>query len=247
MLAPNHRIEDQYVSPGGPMSVSAIVSYDDTLNDQDALALARLLSDAGAELTLAYVRHATQSERALEEHEEHETEALLARGARWLGDLDVERRVLLHASTGEGLRALAQEEDHSLIVFGSDYRTAAGHVAPQRSTQRLLEGGPTAIAIAPAGYSAAPAPEIRRIGLLAGLDDSAAIDTAHQLATHFGATVTDSAHGVELLIVGSRPEARAGQVMVSAQAQNAIENATAPVLIVARGVALDFRSSIYVS
>jgi len=229
------------------MSVSALVSYDDTPNDQDALALARVFADVGADLTLAYVRHATQTERSQERLEEHEAEALLSRGARWLGDLAVERRVVVHASTGEGLRALAEEEDHELIVFGSDYRTAAGHVAPQRSAQRLLEGGPTALAIAPANYSAGWTPEIRTLGLLAGLDDSAAIDTAHQLALHFDATVTDTAHGVELLIVGSRPEAREGHVMISAQAQNAIETATAPVLIVARGVALDFRSSIYVS
>jgi nucleotide-binding universal stress UspA family protein len=229
------------------MSLNAIVSYDDTLNDQDALALARVLADAGAELTLAYVRHTTQPQRSREVLEEHEAEALLARGARWLGDLDVERRVVVHASTGQGLRALAEHEEAELIVFGSDYRTAAGHVAPQHSTQSLLEDGPAAVAIAPANYSAEREPQIRTIGLLAGLDDHAAIDTAHALATHFEAAVTDSGHGVDLLIVGSRPEARQGRVMISAQSQNAIENATAPVLVVARGTALQFHSPLYVS
>ena len=42
------------------MSVRAIVSYDDTENDHDALMLGRVLADAGAQLTLAYVRHSTQ-------------------------------------------------------------------------------------------------------------------------------------------------------------------------------------------
>jgi nucleotide-binding universal stress UspA family protein len=229
------------------MAVNAIISYDDTLNDHDALALGRVLASAGAELTLAYVRHTTRDQRAREELDQQEAEALLERGARMLGDLDVERRVVMNASTSQGLTALVAKEEADLIVFGSDYRTAAGHVAPQKSTQALLADGPVAIAIAPANYNAGGAHEVRTIGLLAGLDDHAAIDTAHELANHFEATVTDAAHGVDLLIVGSRPEARHGRVMVSSSSENAIENATAPVLVIARGVALSFSSPIYVS
>lgn len=226
---------------------TAIVSYDGTLNDEDALGLASVLGEAGLDLVLAYVRHSKVSERSREELEEHEAEELLERGARWLGDLDVERRVVVHASTGEGLRMLAEHTNADLIVFGSDYRTPAGHVVPQASAQRLLEGGHTSLAIAPAGYAASRDHEIRRLGLLAGLDDHAAIDTAHGLASHFDATVTGAIHGVDLLIVGSRPEAADGQVLVSAQAQNAIESASCPVLVVARGVPVYFRSSLYVS
>src|SRR5579884_3070175 len=115
------------------MASKAIISYDDTLNDQDALALGRVLRAAGAELLLAYVRHTTRADPAREQLEEHEADALLERGARWLEDLDVDRRIVVHASTGEGLAALADETGARLIVFGSDYRTAAGHVAPQMS------------------------------------------------------------------------------------------------------------------
>ena len=39
------------------MALKIIVSYDDTDNDRDALALGRLLAFTGAELSLAYVRH----------------------------------------------------------------------------------------------------------------------------------------------------------------------------------------------
>src|ERR1700738_2215488 len=134
------------------MAPKTIISYDDTLNDHDALALGRVLANAGAELELAYVRHTTAAERTREELEEHEAEALLERGARWLGNLDVERRVVVSASTAEGVRWLAEEEDADIIVFGSDYRTATGHLAPQHSAQSLLEGGPAAVAIAPANY-----------------------------------------------------------------------------------------------
>lgn len=223
---------------------TAIVSYDDTANDRDALELARLFGEAGVDLLLAYVRHTTQTQRHREQLEEGEAEALLERGREALSDLATERRVVVHASTSEGLKALAEREGAELIVFGSEYRTPNGRVSPQKSTQSLLEGGPAAIAIAPAGYHSQP---IRTIGLLAGLDDHAAIDTAHSLATHFDATVTDSTQGVDLLIVGSRPEAPAGRAMISARAENAIEGCTAPVLVVARGVALTVSARLYVS
>jgi nucleotide-binding universal stress UspA family protein len=223
---------------------TAIVSYDGTVNDRDALALARVFADAGIALILAYVRHTTQAQQRREQLEEHEAEALLERGQETLGEISTERRVVVHASTSEGLRVLAKREGAELIVFGSEYRTPSGRVSPQKSTQSLLEGGPAAIAIAPAGYRARP---IRTLGLLAGLDDHAAIDTAHGLASHFGATVTDSTQGVDLLIVGSRPEAPEGRAMISARAENAIDGCTAPVLVVARGIALTLSAPLYVS
>src|SRR2546423_14767435 len=85
------------------MATTAIVSYDDTLNDHDALMLGRVLAEAGASLTLTYVRHTTQIQPDREQLEEHEAEALLTRGARWLGDLNVDRRVVVSASTRGGL------------------------------------------------------------------------------------------------------------------------------------------------
>ncbi|HUO69343.1 MAG TPA: universal stress protein [Solirubrobacteraceae bacterium] len=219
---------------------NVIVSYDATDNDHDALMLGRVLADAGARLTLAYVRHTTQSERAREELEEHEAEALLDRGAHWLGDADVQRRVVVSGSTGEGLKWLAEQEEADIIVFGSDYRTAPGHVAPQRSAQLLLEGGPAAVAIAPANYRAELRPSITRVGVLAAPGDDAAIETARDLADSVGATVTRDERRVDILVVGSRSEAPEGRVMLSAQMQNEIENASAPVLVLARGVPIEF-------
>jgi nucleotide-binding universal stress UspA family protein len=220
------------------MAINTIVSYDGTPNDDDALALARVLSGAGADLTLAYVRHTAGGQDEAEAH------ARLVRGAAALGETEAETRVVVNASTSEGLKELATREEAELIVFGSDYRTAAGRIAPQRSTQALLEGGKTAVAIAPAGYQAR---EIKTIGLLAGLEDHAAIDTAHALAKHFDAEVTDKNYNVDLLIVGSRPEAPEGQTLISAQAENAMIGTSAPVLVVARGVALKFSAGVYIA
>jgi nucleotide-binding universal stress UspA family protein len=229
------------------MAPRAIISYDDTLNDQDALALGRVLAAAGAELTLAYVRHSNRSQQSREQLEEHEASALLDRGARWLGDLGVDRQVVVHASTSEGLKMLAVERHGDLVVFGSDYRTAAGHIAPQASTQRMLDGGQTAVAIAPANYSARASHEIDTIGVITSGHDHAAIETAHVLAERLGATVVDRRIGVDLLVVGSRAEAADGHVLVSSSALGAIEDSTAPVLVVAKGVPLTFSSPLYVS
>jgi nucleotide-binding universal stress UspA family protein len=226
------------------MTPVAVVSYDGTSNDDDALELARLFGEAGAELVLAYVRHSTLADAGRERLEEVEAEALLERGSAALDGIRTRREVILHASTAEGLKELATNVEADLIVFGSEYRTAAGRVSPQRSTQALLDDGPTAIAIAPAGYRTQ---DVGTIGLLAGLDDHAAIDTAHALANHFDARVTGTAHDVDLLIVGSRAEAPEGRTIISAQIQNAIEGAGAPVLVVARGVALTFRQPLYVA
>jgi nucleotide-binding universal stress UspA family protein len=221
------------------MSPKAIISYDDTLNDHDALALGRVLATVGAELELAYVRHTTQSDRSREELDQNEAEALLERGARWLDNLEVPRRVVMSASTGEGLAWLAADENADIVVFGSDYRTAAGHVDPGTSARRLLEGGTAAVAIAPANYRGDRNAAIRTIGVLDG--DEAARQTANEIADRFGAAVVSApAAKIDLLVVASRPEAQPGRVMISAQAERAIEDATVPVLVVPRGKPVRF-------
>jgi nucleotide-binding universal stress UspA family protein len=221
------------------MATHAIISYDDSQNDHDALMLGRVLRSAGSELTLAYVRHFAQSRPERESLAEHEADALLERGARWLEDTYVERRVVMSASTAEGLGWLAEQEHADVIVFGSDYRTPRGRVAIGHSAQTLLNNGPAALALAPAEYAAAER-EIATIGILRGCADEAAIETAFSLAGRLGASVTESQRGLDLLVVGSRPEARPGRVMVTSSAANAIDEATCPVLVVARGVALHF-------
>jgi nucleotide-binding universal stress UspA family protein len=221
------------------MGPTTIISYDDTLNDHDALALGRVLATVGAQLELAYVRHTTQSDRSREELDQHEVEALLERGARWLDNLDVPRRVIVSASTGEGLAWLAAEENADIVVFGSDYRTAAGHVDPGTSARRLLEGGRAAVAIAPANYRADRDIAIRTVGVLDG--DDAARETANEIADRLGAAVVSApAAKVDLLVVASRPEAQQGRVMISSLAEHTIENAIVPVLVVPRGTPIRF-------
>src|SRR5450755_228719 len=226
------------------MASHTIISYDDTQNDHDALMLGRVLGQAGSRLTLAYVRHTIQAQRSREQLDQQAAQALLDRGAVWLGDDDVERRVVVNASTAAGLIRLAEEEDADIVVFGSEYRTAAGHVAPGSSAQALLEGGRAAVAVAPANYRSDRAPRINTVGVLAGAGDEAAIETARGLAACFDATLVQVGRRVDLLVVGSRPEAPEGRVMISSQAHKMIEDASSPVLVLARGIPVVFEALI---
>jgi nucleotide-binding universal stress UspA family protein len=230
------------------MAPTAIVSYDDTPNDHDALMLGRVLADAGAALTLAYVRHTTESERTREELEEHEAESLLERGARWVAKLDVERQVVVAPSTSEGLRWLAGHDDADIVVFGSDYRTASGHTSFCRTVHVLLETvpGPAAIAIAPANYRSDRTPRIDTIGIVPS-GDGAVEATAGELAERMGAEVVGRTHNIDLLVVGSRPEAPEGRVILASSVLNTIENSICPVLILARGVPVHFAAHLAVA
>ena len=133
------------------MALKIVISYDDTDNDRDALALGRLLAISGAELSLAYVRHSFG-----ESLEQKEAEDLLARGAESVGTPDMPKHVVVNAGTSVGLAELAEQEQADVIVFGSEYRTAQGLVKPGISAHKLLLGGPAAIAVAPAGLREHP-------------------------------------------------------------------------------------------
>jgi nucleotide-binding universal stress UspA family protein len=217
-----------------------IVSYDDTDNDRDALALGGALGELGGEISLAYVRHTQQPDSAREALEEKEAEELLEHGAQALGDEKTPRHVIVHASTGAGLWELAESEKADVIVFGSDYRTAEGAVMPGTSAQRMLTGGPVAVAVAPAGFRNRNV-QIKSIGVLAEEDgDDAAINTAKSLADALGATVADRHDGTDLLVVGSSPASPKGHVNLTARAGYAIETAHSPVIAVARGNEVSF-------
>lgn len=217
------------------MALKLIVSYDDTDYDKDALALGRLLALGGAELSLAYVVHSFGGALA-----EKEAEEMLARGAASVGTPDMPRHVVVNPGTSVGLTELAERENADVIVFGSEYRTAPGLVKPGISAHKLLLGGPAAIAVAPAGLHTAPSVSINTVGII-DEGDAAARQTAESLAAALGAQVGEYGSGpVDVLVVGSRPEAPQGKVVLSAKSDYAVEAANYPVLVLPRGTALNF-------
>ncbi len=231
------------------MSANIIISYDGTNNEDDAVALGRLFATAGAEVALAYVRHAPEEEASREILAQHEAEVLLQRGAELLGQ-DAPRHVITDRSTPEGLSRLAAQNGADMVVFCSDSHTARGHIGVGNSAERLLNGGTVAVAVAPAGFAQTTGHQVSRVGVVG---DGSAQETAQALARALNAEVSAAPSGpqagehpegrgqnADLLVIGSRPEAEQGRVSISAASENLIENAVAPVLVVPHGTSLSF-------
>jgi nucleotide-binding universal stress UspA family protein len=213
-----------------------IVSYDGTANENDAIAYGSLLARAGAEVSLGYVRH---TDEAVSDQEAQE---VLDRGAALFEGTFASSHAVTDRSTPQGLSALAEQIGAQVIVFCSDSHTAQGHITIGNSAQRLLEGGPVAVAIAPVGLAQQSEASVQRIvGVGEAGGDGSAQATAEALAQALGAQVVPVADDhADLLVIDSRPEAAPGRVSLSSSAAHLIEIATCPVLVTPRGVALSF-------
>ena len=221
------------------MGANVIISYDGTPNDDDALALGKMLARAGFTLALAYVRHSREFDPRREEVAQHDADQRLERGAATLGDAEITRHVVIGASTGAGLGQLAESEGASVVVFGSDYRTTPGHVEPGTSAQHLLDGGSVAVAIAAAGLrtqldgAIIPSPCPRRP------DERRRPRDRGRAGRELGATLREArAEPVDLIVVGSQPRAPAGHVVVGGDVRNELNSARSSVLVLAAGVPL---------
>jgi nucleotide-binding universal stress UspA family protein len=219
------------------MSADLIISYDGTVNDNDALELGKLLSAGGASLALAYVRHSREFDPKREELAQHDAERRLARGAAELGAETVPQHVVISASTGEGLANLAKSEGASVVVFGSDYRTPPGQAEPGQTAQTLLDGGPVAIAVAAAGLRTKGDAAITSIAVpMAGPHNDNARATATALAAKLGATVTDApASQVDLIVVGSQPNAQDGRIVLGGDVRAELSRVRCSVLVIPQG------------
>ena len=222
------------VAEDAPMAAGVIVSYDGTVNDDDALALGRMLNGA-VTLSLAYVRHVTEYDPRREEIAQHDADRRLEQGAQWLQDSGVARHVVIDPSTGAGLSRLAEQEAASLIVFGSDYRTPPGRVQPGGSAQNLLQGGSIAVAVAAAGLRTIANGSIRTISVAASEDDPAPLQTASALADALDASLTEGENlDADLIVVGSAASAQAGRIALSGATRGKLDSARGSVIVLPR-------------
>lgn len=212
-----------------------IISYDGTENDDDALALGKLLADPG-ELALAYIRHSQELDPQREKLAQHDAEQRLAQGAELLGRPEMPQHVVFGASTGAALEELAGAEGASIVVFGSDYRTPPGHAEPPNSAQRLLEIGGTAVGVAASGLRAEAPEAIATIAVVSPDGDETALRSAETIAGERGGQVVglDGA-GADLIVVGSQAGAPAGRVALSGAARTALDASRGSVLVVPSG------------
>lgn len=222
------------------MGADIIVSYDGTPNDDDAVALGKALTAGGASIALAYVRHSREYDPSREELAQHDAVRRLRSGAQLLGNGDVPAHVIFSVSTDEGLEQLAESEGSSVIVFGSDYRTAPGRAEPGNAAQRMLDGGPLAIAVAQAGLRTRIDQPIRKIAVPDADADEAVTRTASSLAASLGAElIRGESAGGDVIIVGSQVNGRPGRVALGGPTRAALNAARGSVLVLAHGIAVE--------
>jgi hypothetical protein len=125
-------------------------------------------------------------------------------------------------------------------VFGSDYRTAPGHVEPGTSAQYLLDGGAVAVAVAAAGLRTHLDGTIRSLSVpLAGPTNDIARLTASGLSTRLGGTVAESGvEPVDLVVVGSQPGAPPGHVVIGGDVRSELDRARSSVLVLPADIPL---------
>jgi hypothetical protein len=222
------------------MPISIIISYDGTAHDDDALMLGKMLSAAGASLSLAYVRHSREYDPRREEIGVHDAERRLEQAAVWLEDDVITRHVVLNPSTGDGLGNLAASEGASAVLFGSDYRTPPGRVEPGVAAQGLLEGGTVAIGVAAAGLRTRAEPTLATVSFLSDDPSGTASNTARALASVAGAELVAGAHDADLIVVDSRASGPVGTVGLDGLTRGWLDSARGSVLVLPHGTTMAF-------
>jgi nucleotide-binding universal stress UspA family protein len=172
--------------------VKVLVGVDGLQGGQDALALARILVAADAEITLAHVygrRLMPHHGAILRSARLREAQQLLARERAATG-LEVGAVPCAERSVGRGLHLLAEQLGADLLVVGSSRRALLGRVLLGDDTTSSLNGAPCAVAIAPMAY-ASTSGRLSSIGV--GYDGSPeseqGLAAGRELARRYGAKV----------------------------------------------------------
>jgi nucleotide-binding universal stress UspA family protein len=240
-----------------------LVGYDGEPASRDALALARGLAaidDARLILCAALELDPLATPADAYERAMGEAEKKLGNQAReQLGDMPFDLRMVGGVAAPRALHEVAEEVDADVIALGSTHRHGLGRVLPGSVGERLLQGAPCAILIAPGGFAGRNRLEIERIGV--GYDgkteSSHARTVAERLAAQVGAaletiTVADEeiakpadpgeaaeklverSRDLDLLVVGSRGYGPVRHALLGSVTSELMKAAACPVLVVPR-------------
>jgi nucleotide-binding universal stress UspA family protein len=169
-----------------------IIGYDGSPQSEDALALAKLISDAtGAELTLAGVFYFS---RRLGGRDPvlRDVEADHIRQLEEAADsMGASAEAIASTSAAHGLHSLAERIDADLVVVGSARHGKAGQILAGNVGMALLHGSPCSIAIAPQGYADRAPSQIKElaVGFDGSPESAMALQDAFDLARASGAKV----------------------------------------------------------
>ena len=196
-----------------------LIGVDATARSEDAVALARQLArPLTGDVVVAAITHDRTAGHAA-----------VRRMAGLLGPgIDPDRirtAVLAAPSPAQGLHELAEAEAADLIVVGSTHTGRLGRVRPGSTGERLLQGAPCAVAVAPHGFRTRLDPQLEQIGIAynGSREADCALQTALGLAHATGAHV-QAITVIPLELYGTPPSA---QAEIEASMRIALDDAVA--------------------
>jgi nucleotide-binding universal stress UspA family protein len=157
-----------------PPVTTLLIGADATPRSEDAIVFGRQLAHATtADVTVASIV-GDPAARA-------DAHATVRRMSGLLAGVDAARihtGVIESRSAAQGLHELAASDSAALLVVGSTHTGHLGRVKPGSTAERLLTGGPCAVAVVPDGYRTAREHALKRIGV--AYDGSAEAKSALQ-------------------------------------------------------------------
>lgn len=175
------------------MSSTIIVGFDGRDHAADALALGRLLArTAGARLVVACAYPedplgesgaAADIGRSVREDAEAALDSARAQlAAAGETAIEVDCRALAGSAPSRVLHDLAEETSAAAIVVGATHHGAAVRLLTGSTPERVLDGSPCPVAVAPEGYAAAHATAVPAAGDGAPLQIAVAYDDSPEAA-----------------------------------------------------------------
>lgn len=186
-----------------------LVGFDGSEGANDAVDLARVLSDAASEILLVnvipYPGPMPASFYVLGYEDATVEKEFFDKARSTLGDRDVKVRSYVGGSPAHVLSDMVEDEGFDLVVVGSPHRGAIGRAVLGSVAQGLMHGTPAPVIVAPRGYaqqSHGP-PRVIAVAYDGMPESNAALRHAEALAQASGASL-------RVLTVASVPTTVAG-------------------------------------
>jgi nucleotide-binding universal stress UspA family protein len=169
-----------------------LVGYDGTDGGRDALALARELRapDGTVIAACVYPTSGRNSGNGAGTQLSDAAARAVAEAPAQIKEDWLETRTMPGHSPAHGLHVLSEEVEADLVVVGSAKRGSSGQVLAGSTGDRLLNGSPCAVAVAPLGFETeAGAPRVVGVAYDGSDESQAALDQATEIAEELDATL----------------------------------------------------------
>lgn len=169
-----------------------LVGYDGREGGRDALALAKTLRAPDGVVIVACIHPTTgrAADRRLDTLLADAAAQIVAGARAEVHDDWLQFRAAPGHSAAHGLHVLSEEIDADLVVVGSSDDASAGKVRAGSTGERLLNGSPCPVAVAPAGFAAdADTPRVIGVAYDGSDEARAALSEATAIAIEQSATL----------------------------------------------------------